>query len=125
MNDIINKPSVQKLLFVVSIGISSLFAIGYLLFGKLDLYISHKWFRLSDQVFIVVFLTFIALCNAPVLVGIIRSIIREKVNEQAIVELIPIIKDKLKEDNSFLKEVIQEANKESSKKLISDKELNQ
>jgi len=57
-------------LYILSWGISGFFAIGHLL--------HVPWVILNDNPFIIIFVSFITLCNLPVVVGIIKSIVREK-----------------------------------------------
>ena len=63
-------------------------------------------------------MSFLILCNLPYLIGIIKSIVRDKVSEQTILELIPSIKDKLKEDKALIKDLIDRYNKEKEQEQV-------
>jgi len=106
---------IEKTLYYLSLLISGLFLFGYLLYKLFAINFFEKIsVSIDNGTFIVIFASFLILCNLPNLIGIIKSIVRDKVSEQTILELIPTIKDKLKEDKNLIKELIDKYNKDKS-----------
>lgn len=118
------KNFVNIFLLTLSILTTGCFVIGYILWKLFSVELFSKLFQFPDgQTFYLIFLSFLVLCNLPLLRGVIQGIIRDKVSEQTIVELIPTIKEKIQEDKLFLKESIDNYNRDQTDKKFVDEKL--
>lgn len=115
----------STMLMIISLFSSGFFVIGFILWKIANVkYFSNLFDFPEGQTFYLIFLSFLILCNLPYLKGIVQSIVRDKISEQTIIELIPNIKEKIKEDKNFIKELIDHYNKDKQRPNIDEELIN-
>lgn len=118
--------SFSNILSVFSLCVTTYFIIGYILLKSFSLDFFKQLFDFPDSLnFIWLFIIFTILCNLSYFKGVIKSLLREKLDEEVLLE-IPVLKEEILKDKEFIKTVLREIIKDevNNKSFVDKNEIN-